>query len=205
MEGEETTVCLKLYGQEWMTPYNLETTAYAVLRDAGVEDYIPAVYGVAIRTLGDWGIELGWDNPREYRGLVMEWLEGAEQISAENVSLSHVVSLMTGLVKIHEAGVLHRDGFDRNIMVFPGSKRGVWIDFSCAHIHGPEWAYKQENEIVGASPIQHVGRSVKVLLIIVNGQSAKRCPETIIEVHPLFGDEISPTNGHHTLWVMDPT
>lgn len=161
LKGEETTVCLKLYGREWMTPYNLETTAYAVLREAGVEEYIPTVYGIATRTLGDWGIDIGWDNPREYRGLVMEWLEGAEQISSENVSLDHVVSLMTGLVKLHEAGVLHRDGFDRNIMVFPGSKRAVWIDFSCAHVQGPEWAYAEEREIVGASPIQHVAHSVR--------------------------------------------
>ena len=39
------------------------------------------------------------------------------------------VSLVDGLAKIHNAGVLHND-FPRNMLVVPGTRQGVWVDFS---------------------------------------------------------------------------
>lgn len=146
--------CLKLFREGWMTPFNLERTAYTHLRHAGVTYHIPEVYGWGKRTMKGWGLD--GDGQSEYYGIVMEWLEGAQPINQKNVSLEHAVTLTYGLAKIHDAGILHFDGFDRNMMIFPGSNRAVWLDFSCAQVEAAEFAYRQETYSSGAVPVHYV-------------------------------------------------
>ena len=153
-EGRETRCCLKLFREGWMTPFNLECTAYTYLRNADVTYYIPEVYGWGKRTRKGWGLD--GNGETEYYGIVMEWLEGAEKLTRQNVSLDHAVTLAYGLSKIHDAGILHFDGFDRNMMIFPGSERAVWIDFSCAQVGSSESAYREETYSSGAIPMDDV-------------------------------------------------
>ena len=148
--------CLKLFHGDAMTPYNLESTAYAFLEHAGVDYYIPEVYGVGKRTHSGWGIENDLSE-NEYYGILMEWLEGAERLNSQNVTFDHAITLVRGLSKIHDAGVLHFDTFERNILVIPGSKRAVWIDFSCAQTeHLMELSFPQETYMGGGLPLYHV-------------------------------------------------
>lgn len=126
-----------------MTPFNLEKTAYEFLQSANVKDCIPQVYGYAFRTLHNWGFPFDTEDEEVYYGIVMEWLENAEQLSAENITLHYACALLEGLAKIHEAGVLHYDLYSRNMMVIPGTRRALWIDFSCAHMN-EEYALPEE-------------------------------------------------------------
>ena len=154
--SQSNTRCLKLFREGWMTPYNLETTAYAYLVHARVEYYIPKVYGVGLRSVSGWGLADIWgESEDQYYGILMEWLEGAQQLSEDNVTIDHAICLAIGLSKIHDAGVLHWDTFPRNILVIPGSKRGVWIDFSCAQI-GEERVHDKEMYIGGGLAIEMV-------------------------------------------------
>ena len=147
------TCCLKIFRKGMMTPYNLEITAYEYLRHAGVEYYIPQVYGCGHRTVSSWGLEeIEGDRVGTYYGILMEWLEGAEQVSEENITLEQTLSLVVGLLKIHDAGVLHADICQENIVVIPRTSRGVWLDFSCAKV-GHEYYHKQELEYEGLLPI----------------------------------------------------
>ena len=139
-----------------MTPYNLETNAYAFLSHAGVEYFIPQVYGVAKRTLSGWGI-LTDTSETEYYGILMEWIDGAERLNSQNITIDHTITLVRGLSKIHDAGVLHFDTFERNILVIPGSRRAVWIDFSCAQTENiMEFSFPQETYIGGGLPMYYV-------------------------------------------------
>ena len=148
--------CLKLFREDCISEYNHETTAYALLRRAGVNYYIPTIYGVGRRTPAGWGIDTD-TSETEYYGILMEWLEGAERLNSQNITMDHAVTLVMGLTKIHDAGVLHFDTFDRNILVIPGSQRAVWIDFSCAHTEDViERSFRQEAYHGGGVPINYV-------------------------------------------------
>lgn len=127
--------CLKVFHSGWMTPFNLERTAYEYLQAAQLVRYIPHVYGYGHRTLAEWGLQV--DDDSVYYVIVMEWLDNMRQLSPETVNLSTACGLLKGLYKIHKAGVLHYDLYARNMMVTPVPKgrRAVWIDFSCAHIN----------------------------------------------------------------------
>ena len=81
-----------------MTLYNLETHAYAYMLDAGIEYYIPDFYGCGKRTLSGWGLCHDEDD-REYYGIVLEWLEGAEQMTRQNVTIDHAITLANDLPK----------------------------------------------------------------------------------------------------------
>ena len=132
--------CIKIYRKGWMTPFNLEKTAYERLRAGKVENCVPLVYGYGFRTLSAWGFPEGHLDKDLYYAIVMEWLEGGEQLSTENITLEYACSLLEGLSKIHQAGVLHYDMYRRNIVVVPQQARALWIDFSCAHVN-EEYAY----------------------------------------------------------------
>ena len=135
--------CIKLFKPEWLTPFNLEKTAYEHLQAANIKHWIPHVYGYASRTLSAWGIPNNTSDDESYYGIVMEWLEGAQSLSIDNVTIDNAANLLEGLAEIHEAGVLHYDTLRRNLMVFPDKRRAVWIDFSCAHMN-EEYAHAQE-------------------------------------------------------------
>jgi len=133
---EGRSVCIKLFRQRWIESFNQEKTAYELLKLAGVEDCIPDVYGYDCRTLVGWGlVEEGEDASDDlYYGIVMEWLEGGEQVSIDNINLDNACKFIKGLNEIHGAGVLHDDLYLRNIMVLPRSNRAVFVDFSCAQV-----------------------------------------------------------------------
>ena len=150
------TACLKLFREDSMKHYNFETTAYAFLNHAGVEYYIPEVYGWGKRTRSGWGITEDTCGTELY-GILIEWLDGAERLNSQNVTIDHAITLVRGLSKIHDAGVLHFDAVDRNILVFPGSKRAVWIDFSCAQTERiMPFSFPQETYISAGLAIHYV-------------------------------------------------
>ena len=143
---EGALYCVKLFQKGWMTPFNLERTAYEYLQAAGVKSCIPHVYGYSVRSLFNWGLEETTEDTGEWYGLIMEWLAGGEQLSVKNITIDNACSLLLALAKIHEAGVLHYDTYRRNLMVFPGTRRVVWLDFSCAHMN-EEYAHAEELEL----------------------------------------------------------
>ena len=159
-DGQRSTRCIKIFGAEWMTPFNLECTAYAYLIHAKLdslrEGFIPKVYGWAKRTFIDWGVDPFGnlsDEETLHNGIVMEFLEGAEHFGRDNATINLGTNFVSGLTKIHEARVLHRDLFTRNMLVIPGSDRAVWVDFSCARIRGPPGSYEQTSELALAARI----------------------------------------------------
>jgi hypothetical protein len=128
--------CIKLFKKGWVTPFNLELTAYErLLHDRDIQKYIPHVYGYGLRTLSEWGFDRSPDDKDVYSGIVLEWIENAEPLSRENVTTQNAGLLLAGMSKIHQSGVLHYDTFLRNTLVVPEARRAVWIDFSCAHMN----------------------------------------------------------------------
>lgn len=158
VNDDNFTCCLKLYRKNWMTPFNLECTAYGRLLRAGVDQrYIPKIYGFAKRTLSQWGVsDIGQDEQDGFYGLIIEWIETGQRITPEDLTIDHAVTLINGLRKIHDAEVLHFDVFDRNILIIPGSKRAVWLDFSCAQFDEPDSSYDQEMYIAAGVILQYV-------------------------------------------------
>jgi serine/threonine protein kinase len=141
---EQHTRCLKLFRENWDTPYILESTAYAYLNRSGVEKFIPKVYGCGLRPLSGWGLHsITGEEESLHHAIVMEWIEDAEMLSEKNITVDLTVNFIHGLIHIHDAGVLHSDTFAQNMLVVPSKKRSVWIDFSCAKI-GAELYYDQE-------------------------------------------------------------
>ena len=149
--------CLKIYQKDWDTPYMLETNAYAYLRRAGVKEYVPKFYGYDQRTPAQWGLpSIMGHTDGEFYGILLEQLEGAIQLSEKNVTLDNVVDFIAGVARIHSAGILHNDIFDRNMLYIPEAKRSVWIDFSCAQIGYDEDYYDQELQGVAGFSIEYV-------------------------------------------------
>jgi len=138
-----------------MTPFNLEKAAYEVLLAADVHEAIPEVYAYGCRTLSGWGFPSSEGDLQERYAIIMEWLEGAERATPENLTLDHATGFLYGLAEIHAAGVLHYDLYRRNMMVIPGSDRAIWIDFSCAHLN-EEYALSGEMTTARAVVMQMV-------------------------------------------------
>jgi serine/threonine protein kinase len=137
--GDLTTLCLKLFNQEWKDAYERELGAYTLLIHRGVRRCIPNVYYSC-----EWP-RWKWDGaqPDDYSyvdrdetlyGLVMEYFEDCEEIDLKRVDLHTIEMLGKTLDLIQEAGVIHRDYEERNILLVreAGKVRIVWIDFSCA-------------------------------------------------------------------------
>jgi len=55
---------------------------------------------------------------------------------------------LRGLRLIHNAHVLHRDTELRNLLIYPGEKRAIWIDFSIAEVDIDLWEVIDEREEV---------------------------------------------------------
>jgi hypothetical protein len=127
--------CIKVFQAGWMTPFNLEKAAYEAFLAAGIRDCIPKVYAWGYRTMSEWDIPNRQGETEERYGIVMEWLKRAEQVNPENLTFDHASALLSGLGEIHAAGVVHYDLDHRNMIVIPGSKWAVWIDFSSSHLN----------------------------------------------------------------------
>lgn len=161
--------CIKIFRKGWMTPFNLEKTAYEALQHAKVKDYVPHIYAYTHGRLSDLGFPGSINDEDIYYGLVMEWLDGAQQISGQNVTLSTACELVKGLSEIHRAGILHYDLYRRNIMVIPEKERGVWIDFSCAHMN-EEYAQPDEMTSAVAIILENVMSLLGFLIRIARGK-----------------------------------
>jgi len=149
-DQKEYTRCLKIFQKGWDTPYILETAAYAYLRTARVEEFIPKFYGYDLRTPSQWGLDrIMGEEDGEFYGIVVEWIEGGEQLSERNITLELVVNFICGLIKIHNAGVFHNDPSEQNMLVVPSTKRSVWIDFSCALIGSQRYHQGEMEGVAG--------------------------------------------------------
>jgi serine/threonine protein kinase len=152
--GETAVLCLKLFKPDSMVPHDLEIKAYEWLAHNGVYHWIPEVFGTAVRTPAQWGLDnVDGDEESEYHGILMEWIEGGEWLAEDNLSVDHVVSFIRGLVRIHDAGVVHCDAENQNMLVVPGSNRAVWIDFSCAQVDATDDEKANEMKYAARHPV----------------------------------------------------
>jgi serine/threonine protein kinase len=158
--------CVKVFRKGWMTPFNLERRAYEYILAANIEDYVPQVFGYDHRTLSIWGLQSDAQDDQEYYAIVMEWIENGEQLSYENITLSSACMLLTGLAKIHHAGILHDDTFKRNLMIVRDEDRGIWTDFSCAQ-RGLEVNLAEEMESAQGIILELVNRSIFWLTLAI--------------------------------------
>ncbi|OSD08689.1 hypothetical protein PYCCODRAFT_1473256 [Trametes coccinea BRFM310] len=65
------------------------------------------------------------------KALLLEWFEGAQQLSIDNVTPAIADAGLRALYRVHASFVMHGDVHRRNILVLPGG-RVVWIDFDAA-------------------------------------------------------------------------
>ena len=133
--------------------YDREKAAYTLLSHHGVKRCIPEVYFVE-----EWPRwKFDGEQPDNYSmvnreeilyGLFMDYFEDCQEIDMKRATLhlAEVVGKTLGM--IHEAGVIHNDIAERNILLVreDGRVRVVWIDFSCAwtgrqfeHTRSIEW------------------------------------------------------------------
>jgi hypothetical protein len=140
-----------------MTPFNLEMAAYErILPLQRMTKYVPSIYGYDARPLSGWGFPDGDVKDHDLRyAIVMEWIENAEILSTENITVDNASVLLAGLSKIHEGGVLHYDTYRRNILVVPETMRALWIDFSCSQTYENN-NFAQEMELAGGMILEHV-------------------------------------------------
>lgn len=75
-------------------------------------------------------MSLGFD-VRPPKALVLEFVENATRLSAENITIDIADRVVRGLAAIHAAYVRHGDVAGRNVLVLPQG-RVVWIDFDQA-------------------------------------------------------------------------
>jgi hypothetical protein len=149
-------LCVKLFRPRRLLPFNLEKTAYESFLKAQIpSEYIPQIRGYGRRTLETWGLPASSGDGDTYYGLLMEWLEGAERISAKNITLTAACMLLNGLRRIHDAGIYHNDTFARNLVIIPEHEQGVWLDFSCART-GHEQYMREEMQNANALVLEYV-------------------------------------------------
>ena len=138
--GERSRVfCLKLFNEEWKDMYQREKAAYTMLSHHGVKRCIPEVYFV--EEWPRWKFDgekpdnyLKVDREEILYGLFMDYFEDCQELELKRATLRLAEVIGKTLEMIHEAGVIHRDIAERNILLVreSGKLRVVWIDFSCA-------------------------------------------------------------------------
>ena len=125
--------------------YERERDAYMLFAHRGVRRCVPGVYFV--QEWPRWKFD--GNQPDNYSvvkrdetlyGLFMEYFEDCQEIELRRGTLRMAEVLAETLEIIHEAGVIHNDIAERNILLVreAGKVRIVWIDFSCAW-SGPQF------------------------------------------------------------------
>jgi tRNA A-37 threonylcarbamoyl transferase component Bud32 len=139
-----TRVILKLFPKALKHRYIKEVDAYRYLYHYGVpgEGVVPNVYGV-LPSISKKRLDqiLGNSIPDDApittpaSGLFMQYFEGAVNPSSENITPELAKAAVRALQLIHSSHVLHGDAEGRNLLMYPGLGRIVWIDFSSASIN----------------------------------------------------------------------
>ena len=139
------TACIKLFTEEWHDAYQRELDAYTLMIHRGVKRCIPQVWYKQSWPRWKWdGEQHGdyheYDQDEILDGLVMEYFEDCREIDMKKADIHLAVALGETLQRIHDAGVVHNDIEERNILLVreSGKIRIVWIDFSCAW-SGPDF------------------------------------------------------------------
>lgn len=138
-EGQMATAAIKLFNGKFRDAYERERDAYTLLTHRRVRRCIPEVYHHA-----EWP-RWKWDGlqPDNYEdvdrdellyGIVMEYFPDCQQIDMKRADLRLADLLALTFQMIMDAGVIHNDIDERNIMIVreSGKARVVWIDFSSA-------------------------------------------------------------------------
>jgi predicted Ser/Thr protein kinase len=145
---------LKVFTSRHKQDYLDEVNAYRHLYFHGIidEGIVPRIFGIDKwgvkqfkKTLRGAEIAAGMDFP--VRVILMEYLEEAEELREENVTLDMAMKALRGIRRIHLASVKHGDVAPRNILVLP-SGRVVWIDFSSAQCNASHYHRAVEYEEV---------------------------------------------------------
>lgn len=125
--------------------YEHEVQAYMLLIHHGVKRCIPDAY--YRRTWPRWRFdgnqpdEYGEDDRDELlHGIFIEYFEDYQELDLSRATVHLAEVLGRTLEMIHQAGVVHNDVAERNILLVrePDTVRVVWIDFSCAW-SGPQF------------------------------------------------------------------
>jgi serine/threonine protein kinase len=142
--GTTKRALLKIFPKDLKHRYVKETTAYRYLQHFGVAErgLVPKIYGVLpsmnkkkiVEVLGD-SIPTDVLIPPPAFGIFMEFIEGAENPSIENMTTKLAQRILRALRYIHYAHVLHGDAKGRNIFLLPKTGKVMFIDFSCAEIN----------------------------------------------------------------------
>jgi serine/threonine protein kinase len=142
--GTTKRALLKLFSKELKHRYVREENAYRYLQHFGVIDQglVPRIYGVVPsmnkkrlrEVLGD-AVPTDVVITPPASGIIMEYIEGAENPSIENMTQKLAQKILRGLRRIHFAHILHGDAEGRNIFIFPKTRKVVFIDFSSAEIN----------------------------------------------------------------------
>ncbi|KAI2729561.1 hypothetical protein DTO027I6_1570 [Penicillium roqueforti] len=67
------------------------------------------------------------------RAIILEYLEGAEELNCVNYSEERLQLAIQGMKEIHRALINHHDVYPKNILIVPSRpERVVWIDFDVA-------------------------------------------------------------------------
>ncbi|KAJ5153573.1 uncharacterized protein N7482_010051 [Penicillium canariense] len=115
--------------------FRCELDAYHNLHEFGVCDgFVPAFHGYIDR------IDPSAFHPPlkhfvgdkfQPRGILLEYLPGAERLNCENYSEDRFRDAVNGIKEIHGAFVHHHDIYPKNMLVVSG-ERIVWVDFDVA-------------------------------------------------------------------------
>ncbi|KAI0660229.1 hypothetical protein C8Q70DRAFT_1105656 [Cubamyces menziesii] len=139
--GQDARV-LKLYiGHDAPARFRTEANAYAYISSHNVTSVVPQCFGW---TEGDDLLKrirgcpsrlltlLSERDPKALKGLILEDLTGAQCLSVHNISLDVGEMALRALHRLHSAYILHKKPEKDNVLVFPETKRVVWIGFSHA-------------------------------------------------------------------------
>lgn len=137
--GKERVACFKLFNSDEIDAYHRELNAYALLIHRGVKRCIPQVYFKREWPRWKWdGNQVDFygvhDRDEILYGIVMEYFEDFQEIEMRKADLHTAELLGKTFERILDAGVIHNDIEERNILLVreSGNVRIVWIDFSCA-------------------------------------------------------------------------
>ncbi|KAI0325759.1 hypothetical protein GY45DRAFT_202518 [Cubamyces sp. BRFM 1775] len=143
--GQDTRV-LKLHiGQDATVRFCKEVNAYAYLASRNVAEAVPQCVGwikldvLLKRARGVPSpllVMLREQEPSVARGLILEDLGGAQCLSVHNINLDIGELTLQALHKLHSAYILHGNPEKDNVLVFPETKRVVWVGFSHAVCQG---------------------------------------------------------------------